>query len=142
MSLAPPPLLQTSPQLAQSIVECGLHTPLQQNGSGAQVCPQLSQLLGSLLRSTQPPLQQVVLPVHPCPPLQRHCPPTHWLPLLHGGLQPELTHMPIWHICPVGQGGLSQPPQCCGPGGQQTSMPLQPLPPLQVHWPPMHCSPW
>jgi hypothetical protein len=57
-------------------------------------------------------------------------------------------------VSPVGHGPLAHAPQCCGPaetskqppppsvcGPQQTWLPTQPEPPLQVQAPPTHCSP-
>ena len=150
-----PRALQLSPQAAQSVCECGLHTPSQHKGSTTHFLSQAPQLAGSLLRSTQPLApQQVLVSAQPEPPLQLQTPPTQSLPLLQGGLHVEATHTPCWHICPLGQGGLSHPPQCSGPLdrskqpplpllllGQHTWLPTQPGPPLHLQVALMHCSP-
>lgn len=109
--------------------------------------------MGSLVRSLQPLLQQVVVPEQAGPALHAHCPPTHVLPLVHGGLHCVATHLPSTHASPPGQ-TVAQSPQCLGsldgskqpappgePGAQQTWLPVQLLPPLHVQAPPVHSSP-
>lgn len=115
--------------------------------------PQALQLSGSLVRSLQPSLQQMLLPAHVAPPLQRHWPEKQVLPLVHGGLHCDGTQWPVMHAWPAGHCVL-QSPQCCGsfdgskqpappgePPGQQTWLPVQLLPPLHVHEPCWHASP-
>jgi hypothetical protein len=117
------------------------------------VLPQALQLAGSLDRSLQPSLQQVLLPAQAGPPLQLHLPPTQLLPLVHGGLHCDVTQWPSMQASPFGH-SVAQSPQCLGsvdgskqpsppgePAGQQIWLPVQALPPLQVQPPFWHASP-
>jgi len=110
-------------------------------------------LSGSLVRSLQPSLQQVVVVEQAGPALHAHWPPTQLLPFMHGGLHCVATHFPSMQASPFGH-CVAQSPQCLGsldgskqpappgePGAQQTWLPVQLLPPLQLHWPCAQLSP-
>jgi hypothetical protein len=129
-----------------------LHTPLTQLSPVLQACPQLPQLLMSLLKLAQP-VEQHVSPALHTTPLHAHAPAEQcsgdWhcvvqLPQWLSSLE-TLAHALLQHSCVSEQGPLAQAhPLALQPVSQQTLPAAQAAPPgalVQLHAPATQVSP-
>ena len=86
----------------QLTVQGTVHVPPTHERPAAQAMPQRPQFAAFVLVSTQPPPQQVCVPVHAVPAPQRHVPDTHVSPVSHAGVHIEA---PVSRTGPVSRGG-------------------------------------